>query len=55
MSNNCQVQTPDEYVEKFDVLDKIKVIPYLTDDLVVRVSQVAEFYGVTTKAISSAT
>ena len=43
----------DEYVEKFDVLDKIKVIPYLTDDLVVSVSQVAEFYEVSPKAIST--
>jgi hypothetical protein len=43
----------DKYVEKFDVLDKIKVIPYLTDDLVVSISQVAEFYEVTTKAIST--
>ncbi len=43
----------DEYVEKFDVLDKIKVIPYLTDDLVVSVSQVAEFYEVTPKAINT--
>lgn len=43
----------DKYVEKFDVLDKIKAIPYLNEDLVVSVAQVAEFYEVTNKAINT--
>lgn len=43
----------DKHVEKFDVLDKIKSIPYLTEDLVVSVIQVAEFYEVSPKAIST--
>lgn len=28
----------NKYIEKFDVLDKIKAIPYLTEDLVVSVA-----------------
>lgn len=43
----------DGYVEKVDVLDKIKIIPYLTNDLVVSVEQVAYFYEVTKKAINT--
>lgn len=45
----------EEYVkeEYFDILDKIKAIPYLTKDMVVSVEQVANYYEVTKKAIDS--
>jgi hypothetical protein len=37
----------------YDVLDKIKAIPYMTDDMVVSVEQVANYYEVTKKAIDT--
>lgn len=40
----------DEY---YDVLDKIKAIPYLTKDMVVSVEQVANYYEVSKKAIET--
>lgn len=45
----------EEYVreENFDILDKIKAIPYLTKDMVVSVEQVANYYEVTKKAIET--
>lgn len=42
--------TQEEY---FDVLDKIKAIPYLTKDMVVSVEQVANYYEVSKKAIGT--
>lgn len=43
----------EEYVkeEYFDVLDKIKAIPYMTKDMVVSVEQVANYYEVSNVAI----
>lgn len=43
----------EEYVkdEYFDILDKIKAIPYLTKDMVVSVEQVANYYEVSNEAI----
>lgn len=45
----------EEYIkdEYFDILDKIKAIPYLTKDMVVSVEQVANYYEVTKKAIET--
>ena len=45
----------DEYIneENFDILDKIKAIPYLTKDMVVSVQQVANYYEVTNEAIKT--
>ena len=45
----------EEYINKenFDILDKIKAIPYLTKDMVVSVEQVANYYEVSKKAIDS--
>lgn len=45
----------EEYVkvENYDVLDKIKAIPYLTKDMVVSVEQVSNYYEVTKKAIET--
>ena len=43
----------EEYIEKFDILDKIKILPYLTKDLVLSVEQVANFYEVSNKAINT--
>ena len=37
----------------YDVLDKIKAIPYLTKDMVVSVEQIANYYEVTKKAIDT--
>lgn len=37
----------------YDFLDKLKVIPYLTDDMVLTVDQVATYYEVTTEAIKT--
>ena len=45
----------EEYIkeEYFDVLDKIKAIPYMTKDMVVSVEQVANYYEVSKKAIET--
>lgn len=43
----------EQHVTNLDVLDKIKAIPYLTNDLVVSVHQVANYYEVTNKAIET--
>ena len=46
----------DKYVENeemFDILDKIKAIPYLTKDMVVTVEQVANYYEVSKKTINT--
>lgn len=45
----------EEYIkdEYFDILDKIKAIPYMTKDMVVSVEQVANYYEVTKKAINT--
>lgn len=56
--NNEQIFTEskllrEEYVDRFDVLDKIKIIPYLTNDLVLSVEQVANFYEVSNKSIQT--
>lgn len=40
----------DEY---YDILDKIKAIPYLTKDMVVSVEQVANYYEVSNEAIKT--
>ena len=37
----------------YDFLDKLKVIPYLTDDMVLTVDQVATYYEVTIEAIKT--
>lgn len=37
----------------YDFLDKIKVIPYLTKDMVLTIDQVANYYEVTNEAIST--
>ena len=39
--------------EYFDVLDKIKAIPYMTKDMVFSVEQVANYYEVSKKAINT--
>jgi len=44
------------YIENeqyYDILDKIKAIPYMTKDTVVSVEQVANYYEVTKKAIET--
>lgn len=45
----------EEYIkeENFDILDKIKAIPYLTKEMVVSVEQIANYYEVTKKAIDT--
>lgn len=45
----------DEYMkeESYDILDKIKAIPYLTKDMVVSVEQVANYYEVSKKTIET--
>ena len=45
----------EEYIkdEYFDILDKIKAIPYMTKDMIVSVEQVATYYEVTKKAIDT--
>ena len=45
----------EEYVkeEYFDVLDKIKAIPYMTKDMVVSIDQVTNYYEVSRKAIET--
>lgn len=45
----------EEYIkdEYYDILDKIKAIPYLTKDMVVTVEQVSNYYEVTKKAIDT--
>ncbi len=37
----------------YDFLDKIKVIPYLTKDMVLTIGQVANYYEVTTEAVKT--
>ena len=39
--------------EMYDILDKIKAIPYLTEDMVVSVEQVSNYYEVSKKAINT--
>lgn len=56
--NNEQIFTEskilrEEYIDKVDILDKIKIIPYLTNDLVISVEQIANYYEVTNKAINT--
>lgn len=56
--NNEQIFTEskslrEEYVDRVDILDKIKIIPYLTKDLVLSTQQVANYYEVTNKAIQT--
>lgn len=43
----------EEYIKNdyFDILDKIRAIPYLTKDMVVSVEQVANYYEVSNEAI----
>lgn len=46
----------ESYIENeqyYDVLDKIKAIPYMTEDMVISVEQVANYYEVTKKAIET--
>ena len=45
----------EEYIkdEYFDILDKIKAIPYMTKDMVVSVEQVANYYEVSNEAIKT--
>ena len=45
----------EEYIkeEYFDVLDKIKAIPYMTKDMVVSAEQVANYYEVSNEAIKT--
>lgn len=43
----------EEFINNVDILDKIKVIPYLTNDMVVSVEQVANYYEITKKAIET--
>lgn len=57
--------TEDKYIESrcirnitlnsvnYDFLDKIKVIPYLTNDMVLSIDQVASYYEVTTEGIKT--
>lgn len=57
--------TEDKYIESkcirnmtldsvdYDFLDKIKVIPYLTKDMVLSIDQIANYYEVTNEAIST--
>lgn len=37
----------------FDFLDKFKIIPYLTDDMVISINQVANYYDVSKKTIET--
>lgn len=39
--------------EYYDVLDKIKAIPYMTEDMVVSSEQIANYYEVSTEAIKT--
>ena len=60
-----KAHTTDKYIESkcirnmtldnvdYDFLDKIKVIPYLTKDMVLTIDQVANYYEVTSEAIST--
>lgn len=43
----------EEYIENVDVLDKIKAITYITNDMVLSVEQVANYYEVSKKAIDT--
>lgn len=43
----------EHYINNVDVLDKIKAVLYLTDDMVVSVEQVANYYEVSIKAIQT--
>lgn len=45
----------NEYIKEdfFDILDKIKAIPYLNKDMVISVEQVANYYEVSKKAIET--
>ncbi|CAG7839967.1 hypothetical protein CLOHAE12215_01383 [Clostridium haemolyticum] len=43
----------EEFIKNVDILDKIKVIPYLTNDMVVSIEQVANYYEITKKAIET--
>jgi hypothetical protein len=56
--NNEQIFTEskllrEEYIERYDILDKLKAILYLTNDMVVNVEMVANYYEVTNKAINT--
>ena len=45
-----------EYIENeqnYDILDKIKALPYLTDDMVLSVEQVSNYYEVSNEAIKT--
>lgn len=37
----------------YDFMDKFKVIPYLTDDMILSISQVANYYDVSRKTIET--
>ena len=39
--------------EYYDVLDKIKAIPYMTEDMIVSSEQIANYYEVSTEAIKT--
>lgn len=43
----------EEYIEKFDILDKIKILPYLTKDLVLSVEQISSYFEVSKKSINT--
>lgn len=43
----------ENYIDNFDILDKLKAILYLTNDMVVNVEMVANYYEVTNKAINT--
>jgi len=43
----------ERYIDNVDVLDKIKAVLYLTNDMVVSVEQVANYYEVSLKAIQT--
>ena len=45
----------DEYLKEdfYDIIDKVKAIEYLTNDMVLSVEQVAEYYEVSKKAIET--
>lgn len=56
--NNEQIFTEskslrEEYIDKVDILDKIKIIPYLTKEFVVSTDQVANYYEVSKKSIQT--
>jgi len=56
--NNEQVFTEskslrEDYIDKYDILDKIKIIPYLTNDLVVSIEQVSKYFEVSKKSVET--